>query len=155
RRQAGEGVREGRRTRAGRARRPTRRGGRRALALGVGATMAPVRRSTGRRGACVSRARQGQAVAGKLGGRLGGALGPGAPRLDVSSTVRAAGGLVQRTRDDGVDEVLVVHRPAYDDWSFPKGKLLRGESEEAAAVREVEEETGLRCRLERELSTTQ
>jgi 8-oxo-dGTP diphosphatase len=73
----------------------------------------------------------------------------------VSSTVRAAGGLVHRIRDDGVDEVLVVHRPAYDDWSFPKGKLLRGESEEAAAVREVEEETGLRCRLERELSTTQ
>jgi 8-oxo-dGTP diphosphatase len=57
-------------------------------------------------------------------------------------------------REDGVEEILVVHRPAYDDWSFPKGKLEAGESEEQAAVREVEEETGLRCRLERELATT-
>ena len=68
------------------------------------------------------------------------------------TTVRAAGGLVRRRGANG-DEVLVVHRPAYDDWSFPKGKLERGESEEDAAVREVEEETGLRCRLERELPT--
>ena len=51
-------------------------------------------------------------------------------------------------------EVLIVHRPAYDDWSFPKGKLERGESDEEAAAREVEEETGLRCRLERELPET-
>jgi 8-oxo-dGTP diphosphatase len=72
----------------------------------------------------------------------------------VTETVRAAGGLVRRRRDDGVDEVLVVHRPAYDDWTFPKGKLEPGEREEDAAVREVEEETGLRCRLERELATT-
>jgi 8-oxo-dGTP diphosphatase len=43
--------------------------------------------------------------------------------------------------------VLLVHRPAYDDWSFPKGKLDRGETTVAAAVREVEEETGLRVRL--------
>ena len=40
-------------------------------------------------------------------------------------------------------EVLLVHRPRYDDWSFPKGKLDPGESAQAAAVREVEEETGL------------
>jgi 8-oxo-dGTP diphosphatase len=40
-----------------------------------------------------------------------------------------------------------VHRPRYDDWSFPKGKLEEGESWEAAALREVEEETGLRCIL--------
>jgi len=72
----------------------------------------------------------------------------------VTRTVRAAGGLVQRRRQDGVDEILVVHRRAYDDWSFPKGKLELGESEEDAAVREVEEETGLRCRLEHELATT-
>jgi 8-oxo-dGTP pyrophosphatase MutT (NUDIX family) len=72
----------------------------------------------------------------------------------VTRTVRAAGGLVRRRRKDGVEEILVVHRPAYDDWSFPKGKLEAGESEEDAAVREVEEETGLRCRLERELATT-
>jgi 8-oxo-dGTP pyrophosphatase MutT (NUDIX family) len=71
----------------------------------------------------------------------------------VSETVRAAGGLVVREGANG-SEILVVHRPAYDDWSFPKGKLEPGEGEEEAAVREVEEETGLRCRLERELATT-
>ncbi len=43
--------------------------------------------------------------------------------------------------------VLLVHRPKYDDWSFPKGKLDRGEHATAAATREVEEETGLRVRL--------
>ena len=72
----------------------------------------------------------------------------------MTTTVRAAGGLVHRRRDDGVEEVLLVHRPAYDDWSFPKGKLEAGESEEDAAAREVEEETGLRCRLEGEVATT-
>lgn len=72
----------------------------------------------------------------------------------MSGPVRAAGGLVRRSRADGVVEVLVVHRPAYDDWSFPKGKLEPGESEEDAAIREVEEETGLRCTLGRELPTT-
>jgi 8-oxo-dGTP pyrophosphatase MutT (NUDIX family) len=49
------------------------------------------------------------------------------------------------------DRVALVHRPEYDDWSLPKGKLDNGESFEAAALREVEEETGLRCRLVREL----
>ena len=72
----------------------------------------------------------------------------------MSELVRAAGGLVCRRRGDGVVEVLVVHRPAYDDWSFPKGKLEPGETEEDAAIREVEEETGLRCTLDRELPTT-
>jgi 8-oxo-dGTP pyrophosphatase MutT (NUDIX family) len=71
----------------------------------------------------------------------------------VSAQVRAAGGLVRRHGADGA-EILLVHRPAYDDWSFPKGKLEPGESEEEAAVREVEEETGLLCLLERELATT-
>jgi 8-oxo-dGTP diphosphatase len=56
--------------------------------------------------------------------------------------VRAAGGLVLR---DG--RVAVVHRPKYDDWSLPKGKLEAGEAWEDAALREVREETGLRCRL--------
>jgi 8-oxo-dGTP pyrophosphatase MutT (NUDIX family) len=60
--------------------------------------------------------------------------------------VRAAGGVVLR---DG--RVAVVHRPRYDDWTLPKGKLDRGETFEQAALREVEEETGLRCRLVREL----
>jgi 8-oxo-dGTP diphosphatase len=60
--------------------------------------------------------------------------------------VRAAGGLVVR---DG--EVAVVHRPKYDDWSLPKGKLDPGESWAQAAVREVEEETGVRARIVSEL----
>ena len=72
----------------------------------------------------------------------------------MSETVRAAGGLVCRRREDGANEILLVHRPAYDDWSFPKGKLEPGEREEDAAIREVEEETGLRCRLEAEVATT-
>jgi 8-oxo-dGTP pyrophosphatase MutT (NUDIX family) len=67
--------------------------------------------------------------------------------------VRAAGGLVWR-REDGVVQIAIVHREAYDDWAFPKGKLHPGESEPEAALREVEEETGLRCRLEDEIGTT-
>jgi 8-oxo-dGTP pyrophosphatase MutT (NUDIX family) len=50
--------------------------------------------------------------------------------------------------------LLLVHRPRYDDWTFPKGKCDAGETDEACALREVEEETGLRCRLGRELATT-
>ena len=46
--------------------------------------------------------------------------------------------------------IAVVHRPRYDDWSLPKGKLDPGEDWEQAALREVEEECGLRCRLEEE-----
>ena len=49
-------------------------------------------------------------------------------------------------------QVLLVHRPKYDDWSFPKGKLDRGEHATTAAVREVLEETGLRVRLGRPVS---
>jgi 8-oxo-dGTP diphosphatase len=62
--------------------------------------------------------------------------------------VRAAGGVVVR---DG--EVVVVHRPKYDDWSLPKGKLDPGEGWEEAALREVREETGLRCELGPELES--
>lgn len=68
----------------------------------------------------------------------------------TSHEVEAAGGVVMR---DG--RVAVVHRPRYDDWSFPKGKLDEGESFEDAALREVEEETGLRCELGRELPPTE
>ena len=48
-----------------------------------------------------------------------------------------------------------MHRPKYDDWTFPKGKLHEGEAEDACALREVREETGLRCSLGRELRTTE
>ena len=64
------------------------------------------------------------------------------PSASRPGDVRAAGAVVLRK-----DRVLLVHRPAYDDWSFPKGKLDRGETTVAAAIREVEEETGLRVRL--------
>lgn len=56
--------------------------------------------------------------------------------------VHAAGGVIRRTTSDGDIEILVVHRPRYDDWSLPKGKLEPGESFADAAVREVAEETG-------------
>ena len=49
---------------------------------------------------------------------------------------------------------MLVHRPKYGDWTFPKGKCDAGESEEACAVREVEEETGLRGELGAELPST-
>jgi 8-oxo-dGTP pyrophosphatase MutT (NUDIX family) len=67
--------------------------------------------------------------------------------------VRAAGGAVWRRVPTGV-EVVLVHRPAYDDWAFAKGKLEPGETDEEAAVREVREETGLPCRLGTELPST-
>lgn len=62
---------------------------------------------------------------------------------DGGDVVRAAGGVPWRRREDGALEVLVIHRPRYDDWTFPKGKLDPGETWEQAAVREVWEETGI------------
>jgi 8-oxo-dGTP diphosphatase len=64
----------------------------------------------------------------------------------MTDQVQAAGGVVTR---DGL--VALVHRPRYDDWTLPKGKLDQGESFEDAALREIDEETGLRARLVREL----
>lgn len=64
--------------------------------------------------------------------------------------IEAAGGLVIRSR--GEHQVLVVHRPRYDDWSLPKGKLDEDESFESAARREVLEETGYDCELGAELT---
>jgi 8-oxo-(d)GTP phosphatase len=72
----------------------------------------------------------------------------------LNGVVRAAGGVLVRSRPDGAIEVAIVHRPAYDDWTLPKGKLQAGEREEHCALREVEEETGMRCRLERALGST-
>jgi len=66
--------------------------------------------------------------------------------VNVVSPVVSAGAVVWRTGDDGV-EVVLVHRPRYDDWSFPKGKLEPGEHPLTAAVREVAEETGLTVRV--------
>lgn len=65
--------------------------------------------------------------------------------------VRAAGGVVLRFGTFG-PECLVVHRPRYDDWSFPKGKLDKGEKHKDAAVREVLEETGVVAQPLRKLS---
>ena len=64
----------------------------------------------------------------------------------VARTIEAAGGVVEQ---DG--SIAVVHRPRYDDWSLPKGKLDKNESFERAALREVKEETGLSCQLIEEL----
>lgn len=72
----------------------------------------------------------------------------------MASAVRAAGGVVWRPGRDGRPDVLVVHRGRYDDWSFPKGKAHKGESDEDCALREVEEETGLRGELGPELRST-
>ena len=68
----------------------------------------------------------------------------------MSGRVEAAGGVVVQD-----DRIAVVHRPRYDDWSLPKGKLDAGESFEDAALREVQEETGLVCSLAEELAPTE
>ena len=66
---------------------------------------------------------------------------------DVRTLVRAAGGVVCRPGPAGQVEVVVIHRPAQDDWTLPKGKLEPGETAEQAAVREVKEETGFEVRV--------
>src|SRR5207248_7107256 len=63
------------------------------------------------------------------------------------SVIRAAGGVVVRRSRSGETEIAVIHRPAYDDWTLPKGKIEPDESPEDCALREVREETGLRCEL--------
>lgn len=81
------------------------------------------------------------------------------PRPIPSHLVRSAGAVVWRFRDpsrrvklgevirDDDIEILIVHRPRYNDWSWPKGKSELGEPIASAAVREVEEETGVLIRL--------
>lgn len=74
------------------------------------------------------------------------------PEVDadrITAEVEAAGAVVWRAGQDGGIEVALVHRPRYEDWSFPKGKLLPGETLQEAAVREVSEETGFQCRMGR------
>ena len=78
------------------------------------------------------------------------------PPDPVSGTkaIRAAGAVVWRpgSRDE-TPEIAIIHRPRYDDWSLPKGKVDPGENEPITAVREIAEETGFRARLGRELTT--
>ena len=68
--------------------------------------------------------------------------------------VHAAGVVPWRRSRSGEIEVLLVHRPQYDDWTFPKGKRTQGETDEQTALREVEEETGLQGTLGLELPAT-
>ena len=74
--------------------------------------------------------------------------------LGLPDVVRAAGGVVYRLDAVGNPEVVLVHRPAYDDWSLPKGKLKPQERLETGALREVEEETGMTCLIDRCLGIT-
>lgn len=75
-------------------------------------------------------------------------------RPALTPTVRAAGGIVWRPAPVRGRDILLVHRPAYDDWTFPKGKLRPDEDEADGALREVLEETGMYCRLGRTLGAT-
>lgn len=75
------------------------------------------------------------------GGRIHGVTGVASPALENTPVIECAGALVWRVRDEQL-QVLVIHRPRYDDWSWPKGKVDPGETLAAAAVREVKEETG-------------
>ncbi len=72
------------------------------------------------------------------------------PQHNERGEIRAAGGVVLR-HEGGALYVLMVHRPAFHDWSLPKGKAKKRESDAQAALREVEEETGLHCDLGDEL----
>jgi 8-oxo-dGTP pyrophosphatase MutT (NUDIX family) len=70
----------------------------------------------------------------------------------MADEILAAGGVVIDSRVT-TPRVLLVHRPRYDDWSFPKGKLDPGETVEQAALREVREETGIECKIVRKIAT--
>ncbi|GAA3575509.1 NUDIX hydrolase [Amycolatopsis ultiminotia] len=72
----------------------------------------------------------------------------------MSVDVRAAGAVLWRPDGDGV-EIALVHRPRYDDWSLPKGKVDPGETLAATAVREIAEETGFRAVLGRHVAQTE
>lgn len=65
--------------------------------------------------------------------------------------IQKAGGIIVRTDSNGAKEIYLIHRPRHDDWSLPKGHIDEGESHEQAALREIEEETGFRCRVIKKL----
>jgi 8-oxo-dGTP diphosphatase len=71
--------------------------------------------------------------------------------MALNGIVRAAGGVISRRNTRGEIEVLLIYRARQRDWSFPKGKREPGETDEACAIREVREETNLRCALASEL----
>jgi 8-oxo-dGTP pyrophosphatase MutT (NUDIX family) len=70
------------------------------------------------------------------------------------NVIKAAGGVVCRANESGKTEIVVVHRPVYDDWTLPKGKIDPDETPEECALREVREETGYKCELVRPLGCT-
>ena len=79
-------------------------------------------------------------------------LVPSSRRFMTSrARVRAAGGVIVRRTNGSEPELLLIHRPRRNDWTFPKGKVEAGETDEVCALREVEEETGLLCEFESEL----
>ncbi|WP_338202747.1 NUDIX hydrolase [Candidatus Nephthysia bennettiae] len=69
--------------------------------------------------------------------------------------IMAAGGVISRPGGGGLDEIALIHRPAYDDWTLPKGKVDGEETLEQTCLREVEEETGLRCELVEPIGSTE
>ncbi len=69
--------------------------------------------------------------------------------------IRAAGALLWRENSDLFVEIAMVHRPRYDDWTLPKGKIEGNESAIACALREVQEETGITGRFTRQLKTVE
>ncbi len=76
------------------------------------------------------------------------------PRDAPSDLIRAAGGIITRFIPGGRVEVACIYREARGDWTFPKGKLDEGETFQQGALREVLEETGMRCRVVRFVGTT-